>query len=319
MTADNRSKVLYTVICGAGPAGRIETFVTLANERGWEVCCIATPAAMTHFLDLSDLRELTGHQVRHDYRREGDESFPRADAVAVVPATYNTINKWAAGITDTYALNVLAELTGLGIPIAVLPFVNTALAANRVLDRSVDELRRSGITVLYGPSGFRPHPPRTGGTALDRYPWHLALDALEIRLPPVAAAVIVENAKVLLVRRLVQEGSLSWQFPAGEIEAGESAAEAAVREVREETGLSVIESQVLGERVHPSTGRTMIYVACEVVSGTARVEESEEIAEVEWLERGQLGEYVPHGFYEPVQAHLDVLLAMNADDSQRSS
>lgn len=170
--------VLYLVICGAGPAKRVETFVELARPEGWTVCPIATPAAIEHFLHSPSLQEACGHQVRVDYRRAGDESFPLADAVAVAPATYNTINKWAAGITDTYALNLLAELTGLGVPIAVLPFVNTALAANPVFDRSIAELRASGVRMLYGREGFRPLPPRTGETVLDRYPWHLVLEAL---------------------------------------------------------------------------------------------------------------------------------------------
>jgi hypothetical protein len=102
-----------------------------------------------------------------------------ADAVVVAPATYNTINKWAAGISDTYPLSILAELTGMGVPIAVLPFVNSALAANPVFGRSVAELRALGIRVLLGPGAFEPHPPRTGGTKVESYPWHLALDAIE--------------------------------------------------------------------------------------------------------------------------------------------
>lgn len=179
MTQASRSNVLYAVICGAGPAKRVAEFVMLAQDRGWEVHCIATPAAVEHFLDVPELEKLSGHQIRHHYRAPGDESFPPANAVVVAPATYNTINKWVAGITDTYALNVLVELTGLGVPIAVLPFVNTALAANRVFDRSVAELREARVQVLYGEGGFQPHPPRTGETVLDHYPWQLALDAVE--------------------------------------------------------------------------------------------------------------------------------------------
>lgn len=69
--------------------------------------------------------------------------------------------------------------------------------------------------------------------------------------PAIAAAVIVNDGQVLLVRRRVSEGALSWQFPAGEVEAGESGAEAAVRETQEETGLTVRPAGSLGERVHP--------------------------------------------------------------------
>jgi len=54
------------------------------------------------------------------------------DAILVAPATYNTINKWAQGISDTYALGVLAETTGMDVPTVVLPFVNAALASRVV-------------------------------------------------------------------------------------------------------------------------------------------------------------------------------------------
>jgi phosphopantothenoylcysteine synthetase/decarboxylase len=149
--------------------------VKLAQAEDWEVYCIATPAAVEHFLDLAALEELTGHPVRTTYRRPGDEPLPRAAAIVVAPATYNTINKWAAGISDNYVLNQLAELTGLGARIVVLPFVNQGLAANRVFERSVEELRQAGVRVLLGPGEFVPHPPRTGETVLDTYPWGLAL------------------------------------------------------------------------------------------------------------------------------------------------
>lgn len=173
------TRVLYLFICGAGPAHRIIEMISLAHAEGWSVHCVATPAAVEHFLDVSALEETTGHEVRTTYRRPGDESLPRANGVIVAPATYNTINKWAAGSADTYALNQLAELTGLGLPMVVLPFVNQALAANRAFHRSMDELRRAGVRVLFGPGEFEPHPPRTGDQALDTYPWALALKALD--------------------------------------------------------------------------------------------------------------------------------------------
>lgn len=54
---------------------------------------------------------------------------------------------------------------------------------------------------------------------------------------PVAAAVVVDNGRLLLVRRRIAEGDLSWQFPAGKVEPGESREAAAVREAHEETGV----------------------------------------------------------------------------------
>lgn len=126
--------------------------------------------------------------------------------------------------------------------------------------------------------------------------------------PPIAAAIIVKDGRVLLVRRRVKEGSLSWQFPAGAVEEGESPGEAAVRETREETSLDVAESKTLGERVHPATGRTMIYVACDVIGGEAHVTDDDELVELTWSTREQLSEYVPYGFYTPVQDFLSAVL-----------
>jgi 8-oxo-dGTP diphosphatase len=127
--------------------------------------------------------------------------------------------------------------------------------------------------------------------------------------PPVSTAIIVHDGRVLMARRRQQEGKLLWAFPGGGIEAGESPEEAAVREVAEEVGLEVAAVQVLGDRVHPQSGVHMTYVACTVVSGEASVVDEEELAEVVWLEHGQIPEYVPWGLFDKVQAYLDEALA----------
>lgn len=126
--------------------------------------------------------------------------------------------------------------------------------------------------------------------------------------PGIAAAIVVSEGRVLMVRRRVKEGQLSWQFPAGEIEAGETPEAAAVRETEEETGLVVVSLQSLGERVHPKTGRRMSYTACDVVSGTARVVDTEELDSLAWVAHGEIPEYVPYGLFEPVQDYLNSAL-----------
>lgn len=123
--------------------------------------------------------------------------------------------------------------------------------------------------------------------------------------PGISAAIIVQDNQVLMVRRRVREGQLSWQFPAGAIESGESAEAAAVRETLEETGLTVEAVKLLGERVHPKTGRLMSYTACNPISGTARVADADELDAVAWVSLGEIPEYVPYGLFEPVQAYLD--------------
>jgi phosphopantothenoylcysteine synthetase/decarboxylase len=173
---DERSRcILSVVVCGAGPAAAIGTLVTLAHDRSWTVQVIATPAALD-FINQAAVEKQTGNPVKSQYSKPGAPRSQIPDAIVVAPATYNTINKWAQGISDTYALGLLAELTGFGIPIVVLPFVNSALSNRVPFRRSVESLRSEGVRILLGPGLFEPHPPRTGSGLIDTYPWHLALD-----------------------------------------------------------------------------------------------------------------------------------------------
>jgi 8-oxo-dGTP diphosphatase len=130
----------------------------------------------------------------------------------------------------------------------------------------------------------------------------------ETKKPDVSAAIITSNERVLMVRRRVKEGALSWQFPAGGVEAGETAEQAAVRETLEETGLAVKAVRYLGDRVHPKSGKFMAYTACEVVSGTAHVADDEELDQVAWVRHDEIPALVPYGLYESVQEYLDEVL-----------
>lgn len=183
MNRDSSQRTLSVIVCGAGPAAAVTTLIKLARDRGWTVQVIATPAAL-EFFDADDIEKLTGNPVRSQYRKPGEPRSEIPAAIIVAPATYNTINKWAQGISDTYALGILAETTALEVPIVVLPFVNTALAGRRPFRRSVDALRDEGVQILLGPGGIEPHPPHTGGALIDSYPWHLALDEADRLLSP---------------------------------------------------------------------------------------------------------------------------------------
>ncbi|TMR89987.1 flavoprotein [Nonomuraea basaltis] len=170
-------KVLSIIVCAAGPAGDVGRLVTMAQDQGWTVQIIATPPALD-FIDVPQLEQQTGRPVRSQYRKPDEPRSPRADAIIVAPATYNTLNKFAQGIADTYALGVLSEAPGLGIPVVVLPFVNSALASRTPFRRSVEDLRADGVRVLFGPGQFEPHPPSSGGDRIDAYPWKRALTEL---------------------------------------------------------------------------------------------------------------------------------------------
>jgi hypothetical protein len=171
--------VLYIVSCAAPPTRRIETLITLAQTDGWDTCLVLTPsAARWRADDLDTLTELTGHPVRSEYKRPEDpDALPDPTAFAVCPATFNTLNKWALGISDTLVLGLLTEALGLGRPIVALPYLNAAQARHPALSGSVRVLRGVGVKVLLGDGGFVPHEPKQG--KLDEYPWGAVLDALE--------------------------------------------------------------------------------------------------------------------------------------------
>jgi hypothetical protein len=107
-------RVLYLVVCGAGPASHAHQLVSLAIDQGWQVHVIATQAGLP-FLDIAALQAQTGNPIRTSYRtpQQSQRRGPPADAIIVAPATFNTINKLAAGISDTYPLGVLAECIGM--------------------------------------------------------------------------------------------------------------------------------------------------------------------------------------------------------------
>ncbi len=171
-------RVLYIITCATPAARDIGTLVSLAQDSGWRPFVIATPSAL-RFIDRVALETQTGAPVRSEYKKPGTpDILPPAEAMVVGGASFNTINKWAAGISDTLALGLLTEGIGLGLPLAALPFLNAAQAAHPAFGRSVKELREAGVKILLGPEGYEPHAPHQGSKYLDRYPWHVVLAAV---------------------------------------------------------------------------------------------------------------------------------------------
>ncbi|MEV6401400.1 flavoprotein [Streptomyces bobili] len=171
MTAqDENPPFLYVVVCAAGIAADVGRLITAAQRREWHVGVIATPVAMNGFFDTAAVEAQTGRPIRSAWRRPGEpRPFPDPDAVVVAPATFNTVNKWAAGIADTLALATLSETAGLGVPIGVLPCVSDALAGHPAYQESLIRLR--GMGVRFG----SPHD----GTEGAEFGWERVLDLVE--------------------------------------------------------------------------------------------------------------------------------------------
>ena len=164
---------LYLLACGAGPAADLGDLVTLAIADGWDVYAGTTPAGWD-FIDPDKLAALTGHEVRRHYSGR-TSGWPPADAIVVAPATINTIDKFAAGIADCWALSVLTESMGHEVPIIFATNINPALGRHPQFRRNVEELRGWGVSVLWEPDTAPP---------VWMPPWPAIMDELRNRATP---------------------------------------------------------------------------------------------------------------------------------------
>jgi mutator protein MutT len=103
-------------------------------------------------------------------------------------------------------------------------------------------------------------------------------------------AVVVDGGRVLVVRRGQEPAKGKWSLPGGGLELGESLTEGVVREVREETGLTVqaIELVELLDRIHREGERVRYHYViadylCRVVGGDLQA--ASDVDAVRWLER----------------------------------
>lgn len=89
--------------------------------------------------------------------------------------------------------------------------------------------------------------------------------------PKVAvAALLVQENRVLLTRRIYDPQSGMWTLPAGFVDAGEDPAQAVVRECLEETGLQVRVTgllDVLAGQEHPRGAHILIVYQVEALGG----------------------------------------------------
>jgi phosphopantothenoylcysteine synthetase/decarboxylase len=147
----NDPTVLYLIIGGAPAPEGLAALVKLCQEHGWRVIVTATPMGM-RFANISLLEGLTGEPVRCEYRKPGTgKSMPSADAVLACPLTFSSVNKLAGGIADNFAIGLICEMAGYGIPIVVVPHCKPQLASHPAFTQSLATLRQMGMQVMFNP------------------------------------------------------------------------------------------------------------------------------------------------------------------------
>ncbi len=173
-------RTLYLVTCGAPLASRIADGITAARDRGWQPFVIPTESSL-RWIDLGtlDAPVLSEHRAADD-----SERAPAPDAVAVVPATFNTLNAWANGTANTYPLVKLCAALGARIPTVAVPFAKHDLAGHPAWLASIAVLRYGGVSVIDPKSGAvghaEPVESGTGEAVTAAFNWAWVLD----QIPP---------------------------------------------------------------------------------------------------------------------------------------
>ena len=108
----------------------------------------------------------------------------------------------------------------------------------------------------------------------------------------VAAGIIVRDQQVFICKRAVtQHQGDKWEFPGGKLEAGETALEALVRELKEEVGIDVINA-ALFQQLQFDYGDKMVkllFYQVDEFSGEAHGAEGQLAA---WVDIANLPNYV---------------------------
>jgi mutator protein MutT len=106
----------------------------------------------------------------------------------------------------------------------------------------------------------------------------------------VGAVIVDEQGRLFLARRgpkAKNERGL-WEFPGGSVEFGERLADALVREMREEYGITIEVGELLdvADHILPEEGQHWVspsYI-CRIIFGEPRILEPEKCSEIGWFE-----------------------------------
>jgi phosphopantothenoylcysteine synthetase/decarboxylase len=136
------------IVTGAPLTARAVDLVGGLQGAGWDVVVAATEAARP-WVDADRITAATGSPPRYDFR---DPSQPRIagrpDVVVIAPATFNTVNKLATGIADTFAHTVACEAIGADTRVVVVPMASVELWSHPAMERSLEVLRQAGVRLV---------------------------------------------------------------------------------------------------------------------------------------------------------------------------
>jgi 8-oxo-dGTP diphosphatase len=106
-------------------------------------------------------------------------------------------------------------------------------------------------------------------------------------------AVVVEDGRLLLIRRGQGPAQGEWSVPGGRVEAGELLAEAVVRELAEETGLEGVCGELIGwvERVGDGYHFVVLDFAVTLLDPEAEPVAGDDAREAAWVPLHEVAEF----------------------------
>nr|MBQ8243745.1 8-oxo-dGTP diphosphatase [Oscillospiraceae bacterium] len=115
---------------------------------------------------------------------------------------------------------------------------------------------------------------------------------------------LIHRGEELLLQNRTKPDWRGWTLPGGHVEPGESIVDAVIREMKEETGLTILRPKLCGVKQFPIENGRYLVLMFETEEFEGRLSSSEE-GTMAWIHRSRLPEYAAVADLEEL---LDVML-----------
>ena len=141
-----QNKNIYVLLSGARKVFQMPYLLKEITSEGANTYTLMTQMG-NRLANLSDFN-FYGNAIALDYSPEG-EKLPLEDLFVIAPCTFNTLNKIANGIADTYPLTLAATAIGAGRKVILAPAMNNDLWNHPVTQNSINKIKSWGGQIIW--------------------------------------------------------------------------------------------------------------------------------------------------------------------------